>query len=329
MSDYAVSARKGVGKTLFCVGVARDALVAGKRVASNIDIYPDKLFAPPSKRTYLRIPDKPTIDDFVALGRGQPGKIEDDNGIIILDETSTFFNARSFADKGRQVVLDWLVHSRKLGWDVYYICQGLSQIDKQIRETQIEYAIGIKRTDKWPIPLITPLFRMVGINVRFPKFHIGITKHGIERDAMVVERKWFRSHEFYDAYDTQQLFLDRDHPQAVGLHTKLSAWHVRGRYLGWWEMNKQILWGGAVMGFTVGLVVGAFVVWRYDHRAALPDQPLAFKVDESLKATGILTDGNQVMVTLGDGRMLPATGHRNELNIDYYLVSGKWVRVLP
>lgn len=231
MADYAVTGKKGSGKSLFCVGVIRDALKAGKRVASNLDIHLGEMFGPSNKLTYLRLPDRPTVADLDAIGRGQDGVVEEENGIIVLDETSTFFNARSWGDKERQPLLDWLVHSRKYGWDVYYICQGLEQIDKQLRATMIEYHIPVKRTDKWPIPIITPLSKLVGLDIRFPKLHVGIVKHGCDRDSLTVERKWYRGQELWPCYDTQQIFLDRSHPAAVGLHSRLSAWHVKGRYL--------------------------------------------------------------------------------------------------
>lgn len=231
MSDYAITGRKGSGKSLFAVGVIGDALKAGKRVATNLDIYLDKLCNATSKATFTRLPDKPTAADFELIGRGQDGCVEEENGIIVLDETSTFFNSRAYGDRERQPMLDWLVHSRKLGWDVYYICQGLDQIDKQLRTTMIEYHIAVKRTDKWPIPFITPLVALFGFNLRFPKMHIGIIKHGVERDSLVVDRKFYRARDLFDCYDTQQLFLDRTHPKACGLHSVLSAWHVKGRYL--------------------------------------------------------------------------------------------------
>lgn len=231
MADYAVTGKKGSGKSLFAVGIIRDALLSGKKVATNLDVYLDHLLSPVNRSTFYRIPDRPVVEDLEAIGRGQEGCVEENNGVIVLDETSTFFNSRAFGDKSRQPLLDWLVHSRKLGWDVYYICQGLEQIDKQLRTTMIEYHISVKRTDKWPIPFITPLFKLVGLNVRFPKMHIGVIRHGVERDSLVVDRRFYRAAELFPAYDTQQLFLDREHPKACGLHTVLSAYHIKGRYL--------------------------------------------------------------------------------------------------
>lgn len=231
MTDFAVTGKKGSGKGLFCAGLIRDALRDGRRVATNMDIFIDKIFSPYFKGTLIRLPDCPTVADMEAIGLGNEIIDDSKNGIIVLDESSKFFNARSWGDKERQPLLDWLIHSRKLGWDVYYQMQGLEQVDKQIRSTQVEYHIGVKRTDKWPIPILTPLLGLLGINLRFPRMHVGVVRHGCDRDSLVVDRKWYRATELYNGYDTRQVFLDRDHPDACGVHTVLSPWHIKGRYL--------------------------------------------------------------------------------------------------
>lgn len=205
MADYMITGKKGNGKTLFAVGLIRDALRQKKRVATNLDIRPEMFGRYLCKQTITRIPDRPVVDDFEAIGRGQEGVIEEDNGILVLDETSTFFNTRAYGDKARQPMLDWLVHSRKYGWNVYYICQGEGQIDKQIRESGVEYHIPIKRTDKWAIPLITGLTETLGFRVGFPKVHLGIIFQGFGQGRMFCGRKWYRGKDLYPAYDTQQI----------------------------------------------------------------------------------------------------------------------------
>lgn len=235
MTDFAVTGKKRGGKGLFCAGLIRDALKEGRRVATNMNIHLSSMFSPWNRSTYIRLPDRPTAEDMqvIGLGYGAEGDAieEDRNGVIVLDECSAFFNARQWGDKGRQPLLDWLIHSGKLRWDVYYQMQGLEQVDKQLRATQIEYHISVKRTDRWPIPGVTTLGKLVGLDLRFPKMHVGIIKHGCDRDSLVVDRKWYRAHDLYPVYDTEQRFLDSGHPDACGIHTVLSPWHVEGRYL--------------------------------------------------------------------------------------------------
>jgi len=231
MSDYVITGKKGAGKSLLAVGIARDALAQGKRVATNLDLHLDKLCRHSSRATVIRLPDRPNSDDLDQIGRGQEGVEEEKNGIIIIDEASAILNSRQWSDKDRTATLEWLIHSRKLGWDTYLIAQGLSQIDKQVRESQLEYHIAVKRTDKWPIPIITGLTRAFGFPIHFPKVHIGVVKHGMHNDALIVERKWYRAKDLYLAYDTQQIFKPRGDAAAAGTHTLLSAWHLKGRYL--------------------------------------------------------------------------------------------------
>lgn len=327
MADYAVTGKKGTGKTLFAVGVARDGLKAGKRVAANVDIHLDKLFSPRNRFTYTRLPDRPTVADLEALGRGQEGVIEDDNGILLLDESGISLNARSFADKGRQELLDYIAQIRKHGWDVYYLLQGLPQLDKQVRETQIEYHVPVKRTDKWPIPIVTPLAKMVGLTIRFPKLHVGIVKYGIERDALVCERRWYRGRDLYEAYNTQQLFLPRDHPEACGLHTKLSAWHVRGRYLGWWDMNKPILAAGLMMGAVIGGVLGGVGGYQVGRPKA-DTRAVPFAVDSSMKVVGVIRNGGAVrQVQLADNRILAADEFKKLNDGEYVRLGEKWAKI--
>lgn len=233
MADYLITGRKGNGKSIFAVGVILDALLAGKRVATNLNIHLDKLVHERAKCTLIRLPDVPIADDLIALGRGQAGVIEEENGIIVLDECSKFFNAREWQDKSRAPLLDWLVHSRKHGWDVYLIAQGANQLDKQLRSTLLEYHVHVVRTDKWKIPFVGNLGKLRPCRkpFTFPKMHFGSIRQGFHADSMLVDRKWYRGPPLYSAYDTQQVFLERDNPSACGLHTVLSPWHTVGRYL--------------------------------------------------------------------------------------------------
>ncbi|CAG4883760.1 protein of unknown function [Georgfuchsia toluolica] len=234
MADHIVTGKKGAGKTLFCAGVIRDALVEGRRVATNVDIYMDEICYPTSRKTIIRLPDRPTVHDMLAIGYGSPQDEMDEskNGVIVLDEASHFLNARAWGDKERQPLIDWLTLSRKYNWNTYFLAQGLGQIDKQVRDALIEYHISVKRTDKWAIPFVTKFTKLfMKDGVRFPKLHLGIMKHGMDRDALKVDTIWYRAKDLYNVYNTKQKLVDREHPESVGLHTVLSAWHIKGRYM--------------------------------------------------------------------------------------------------
>lgn len=272
MSDFLITGKKGNGKSIFAVGVIRDALGAGKRVVTNLDIDLVAFGNPLSKRTLIRIPDCPSRADLDAIGKGQDGKVEEDNGVLVLDEVSKFLNSRTWGDKDRNGVLDWLVHSRKLGWDVYMIAQGPEQIDKQLRTSLLEYWVTVKRTDKWPIPIVTPLIKfLTGAHVGFPKMHIGTIRHGFDRDSLIVDRKYYKGPPLYACYDTQQVFHGPDSPHSVGLHTVLSPWHTSGRYLpiepSLWEKLFPVLTFPVVLAAWVLLVCSPrFERWYLENR---------------------------------------------------------------
>lgn len=227
MSIYLVSGRLGSGKTLAAVGRIRDALAAGRRVATNLDINMDKMFTPQRKYTLLRIPDKPSVHDLESIGCGNDVMDESKNGLIVLDELGSFLNARQFQDKGRAAVIDWLIHSRKLGWDVIFIVQHIDMVDKQIRTALVEYLVTCRRLDRLKIPLFGNFLKMLGLPFHLPKIHVGVVRYGTELNALVADKWVYMAKHLYPAYDTRQVFIE-NYPH--GPHSMLSAWHLVGRY---------------------------------------------------------------------------------------------------
>ncbi len=230
MSDYIIHGKKGNGKSLVVVGRIRDALLAGKKVATNLDLKLDKLLPAWMKEcSCIRLPDHPTIADMKAIGRGSDDIDESTYGLIVLDETAAMLNSRAFGDKGRQALLDFFVHSRKLGWDTYFICQNPNQIDKQVREALVELSVSCKRLDKLRIPFIGSFTKnFLGFEVRPPKVHVATVRYGLERDALVSDRWTYTGKSLYDGYDTRQVF-QADYKNAI--FSYLPPWHIVGRYM--------------------------------------------------------------------------------------------------
>lgn len=220
MPVFSVEGRLGSGKTKFCVWMAQQALRSGRKVASNVDLYLDKL-VPEKSCYYVRISDKPTALDFEAIGHGNPGSYDEDkNGLLILDELGTWLNSRSFQDKGRAAVIDWLIHARKLGWDVYLIVQDAGMIDRQVRESLIEYQCRCLRTDKLKMPLIGWILNGIfGGRAGFmPRMHLVTSRMGFGGNQVVADRWHFRGDDLHAAYDTRQVFRS-DYPH--GPHSVL------------------------------------------------------------------------------------------------------------
>lgn len=214
MAVYLIAGRLGSGKTLSAVGRIRDALRAGKRVATNLNLDLAALGFGASRVSVVRLPDKPLGHELVALGHGNPDTLDEaNNGLVVLDELASWLNARSWGDKSRQGVLDWLIHSRKLGWDVLLLAQSLNQVDKQIRDSVVEYHVICRRLDRLRVPLVGGLIRALSfgrLSGRFPRTHIAFVRYGVERDSQLVERWVYRGVDLFAAYDTRQRFLDRD-----------------------------------------------------------------------------------------------------------------------
>ena len=236
MSDYLVHGKKGSGKSLIVVARIRDALLAGKKVATNLNLQLDKLLPIGTRQvTCYRLPDRPSIEDMEAIGRGSDKLDEATYGLVILDEMATWMNSRSWADKGRQALLDWFVHSRKMRWDSYFLCQGLNQIDKQLRESLVDHTVACKRLDKIRIPFLGVLTKhFLGFELRAPKVHLAIVKYGVGPDSILSDRWTYRGKNLYAAYDTEQKFSAT---YSDGIFSYLSPWHVKGRYeklpMGW------------------------------------------------------------------------------------------------
>lgn len=227
MAVYSVEGKLGTGKTKFCVKRAQEALRAGRRVASNVDLFVGKL-TPERPRSYVRIPDKPSAFDLHAIGHGNPESYDEDrNGVLILDELGTWLNSRSFQDKGRAELIDWLIHARKYGWDVYLIVQDANMIDRQVREALIEYACRCMRMDKVRVPIVGGLLSALGSVVGLPRlgflprFHMVVSRIGDGPNKVIADRWMYRGDDLHAAYDTRQVFSPS---YAHGAHSVLPPW---------------------------------------------------------------------------------------------------------
>ncbi len=237
MPVYVVQGKLGTGKGKFCVLKMRQALQDGRRVATNFDLFLEHLLPANSRTTATRVPDKPTAQDLDDIGHGNPHARHDEeqNGVLVLDELGSWLNSRSFASPERAKLLDWLIHARKKGWDVYLVVQNISMIDKQVREGLAEYQVKCIRADKIKLPIVGTF---LGKRGRLPKFHIANTSM-TDVPGIVIDREWFQGKDLHAGYDTLQIFRDwvRDpaDPRFAaepngGPYSYLSPWHVKGRH---------------------------------------------------------------------------------------------------
>lgn len=232
MSADLIQGKKGGGKSKLAVMLIKAHLADGLQVATNLDLFLEKLMPPMSKATVLRIPDKPTSEHLRMCGIGnlRDRYAPEFDGLMVLDELATWMNARTYQDKDRMAVMDFLVHSRKRNWWTMLICQDLSQIDKQARESQVEYVTRCKAMHRFRIPFIGWLIAaLFGPKAAYmPKFHRAARRMGVDPKGLVAQSWWYTTGGVQAGYDTLQEFQDNyEH----GPHSLLSAWHLVGRFL--------------------------------------------------------------------------------------------------
>lgn len=286
MPVYIVTGKLGAGKSLVTVGRIKDYLLRGRPVATNLNIYLDKMFHKEAKNCrVIRVPDKPTIFDLSVIGSGNDTYDEENNGVLVLDECGTWFNARNWNDKSRGPVNDWFLHARKLGWDVYLLVQDVSILDSQARVAIAEHTVFCRRLDRIAVPYIGGIIKLLtGVRVKGPKIHSARIVYGTSETDMFVDRWVYRGRDLYRAYDTKQKFLD-DYPH--GAHSLLTPWHLLGRYRKPWTTERLMritkihlkrfhtplaLAAAAFLGVVVSMFALPFAQAALQQRAAMVEQ---------------------------------------------------------
>ncbi|MFC3282842.1 zonular occludens toxin domain-containing protein [Litchfieldella rifensis] len=312
MAVYVVTGKLGAGKTLVAVGKIKDKLCQGCKVATNLDIKLDKLIGPtPSQTRFYRIPDKPALADLEAIGTGTDSYDENKNGLLVLDECGTWFNSRSWADKERQAVINWFLHARKLGWDIIFLIQDLSIMDKQARVALAEHVVYCRRLDRLTLPFIGALWSMfAGGKFPMPKVHLGIVKYGDSQNAIVVERWTYTGRSLYPAYDTKQAFSDN---YLHGTYSQLPPWYTHGfkrvphdgvfamrmTRIYWKRFNRPFL---ALGGFVLGAAISMSLFAGGDESespGAVPD-PVDLSAYEAMRIVGYSRLGDDIRYRLED-----------------------------
>ncbi len=353
MAVYAVTGKLGSGKGKGVIQRLREYLRQGKRVATNCDVFLDHLMPPLSKATVTRIPDKPSLSDLYAIGSGNKfihfetrctstnigfdfvspeprildGFDEAHNGALILDECASWLNTRNFQDKGRAGLLEWAIHARKYGWDVYFVCQNIRQIDAQLRESLFEYVVRMNRLDRMKVPFVSAGIKLMTFGASsgaLPRMHIGVVRLGSNPDGLVADRWVFRGDDLNKGYNTTQVFSD-SYPH--GIHTVLSSWHLSARcavpdgFVGPVRpgaIDQVLIKGRAdkpkgsknMMRFVVGaalfgVAVGAFAMHVVGARISTSAQVAkVHHYSDTVTGRGFLRKDRGVVVILSDGRTL-------------------------
>jgi len=234
---YAVTGNLGSGKTLICVGKIRDALLKGVRVATNLDLRLELLAPGVDKHQVTRLPDHPTADDLRSLGIGNESRDEKRNSVLVLDEAGAWLNSRGWQDKDRHQVIEWMLHARKLGWDVFLIVQDVSLIDKQVRVAFVEHLVRCRRLDRFSVPFLGPVAQLLGTALRLPQIHIANVFYGTAPGSVCVERWVYQGKDLWPCYETRQIFNASGHGLACFLSPREYAWLNPGRR---WAVRNRL-----------------------------------------------------------------------------------------
>ena len=239
MAVYFITGGLGSGKGLAAIQKIREYASDGRAICGNIDVNLDKLCNNiHSKVTYTRLPDRPTKDDLDCLPSGNETYDNELNGLLVLDELATWLNTRNWNDKNRAGVIDWLIHSRKHGYDVMLLVQDYETIDKQLIGSLMDYHCNMSDLSKINVPIVGRMwkhFNTKGKPLKLPKIH---TCNVMYKNLVKADRWTFRAKDLYAAYDTKQIFTE-NYPH--GPHSLLSRHHLEGRYLKTKPENKLII----------------------------------------------------------------------------------------
>lgn len=228
MSGYFVTGKFRNGKSLVSVARMFEYLGRGCKVATNLDIFLDAYLRPSSKKSVIRIPDKPSLADLEFIGLGNITNDETKNGLLVLDELGSWFNSRNWQDKERKHLIDWFIHVGKRGWDVILIVQDIDMVDGQLRGILGEHLVICRRMDRVRIPFIGKLMQMIGLRGMLPMMHRAKVYFGETVQDLHVDTWNYFGTQFYSAYNTKQIFSPS---YAHGVFSYLSPWHTKGRFL--------------------------------------------------------------------------------------------------
>jgi hypothetical protein len=207
--------RRRSGKSLYAILKIQEYLKEGRKVATNLDLHLDKLMPDNPKSQVTRIPDFPRSEDLFNLGNAydslDPNKPEtydeDKNGLVVLDELLTSFNSRSWSNKDRLNVINWIVLSGKIGWDLVFIGQSFEAVDTQIRDTVIDRIGSCTSNDNlYPGFFWNTFVKPTYLRITGKKYFIFLYYGKAKTKENFSHRVTHKRVDLYECYNTAQIF---------------------------------------------------------------------------------------------------------------------------
>lgn len=221
MSTDLLYGQPGTGKSTLATGMALDYLRAGRRVVANfpIDAAPASMRpgGPLANAVVEVLPSRPSFQHIKALGVGWckdewKGR-EEFAGLLLIDEAGPWLDSRKWQDSDRPKIIDWLLHSRKRGWDIVLIAQSPALVDKQVREAVVEGYARCRRTDRMRLPVL---------NIKLPRMHIAVSRYGMGSNDPVLRRWFYRGGLEHKCFQSYALF-DVEDEEEKGWYSTLPA----------------------------------------------------------------------------------------------------------
>lgn len=214
-----VEGTRGAGKSKLAIAEIQSALRRGVPVATNLNLRLDKLVPDKPDCRVIRLPDFPRSVDFLGLGQAYESLNPDDPdtydeskfGLIVLDETLTYLNSRTWNDKDRALAVSWLVQSRKFGWRLWLLGQDIDSVDKQARETLVDFLYSCRRGDKIFGPIAGLFIKAIAwpltLGKGLPLFHSCTVYTGKTKNKkMKIQWFLFSRRDLQPCYNTAQQF---------------------------------------------------------------------------------------------------------------------------
>lgn len=228
----------GTGKSTLATGMILDSLRDRRKVVANFAVDPAPAAMRPSSiisNGYVEVlPARPTFEQLASIGYGWTDRKdygrEDRSGLLVMDEIGGWINSRSWADKDRQKIIDWFLHSRKRGWDIVFIAQHPNLIDKQIREAVVEAYARIRRTDRMTLPMT---------NIKLPRMHIAIARYGLDQNAPRLQTWMYRGTTEHKCFSSYALF-DADQDTIEGTYCTLPPRITKWKGATNWREYREI-----------------------------------------------------------------------------------------
>lgn len=249
MACYFVYGTLGAGKGIFLSRKMKEYIARGSRVATNVDLFPEKL-CPNTVEPISRVPSIFRLEDLEQLGRGCPPEEKKNLGGLFLDEGALWLNARDWNAKGRKELIHLLIMIRKLGWDIYIAIQDPESTDKQALGALGENFICCSRLDHFRIPVVSDIYdfyRLVKSKGReqssklLPHINKASYRYGKSKQGNKPYRKeTYRPKDFFGTYDTNQIFeIDQEFIDGRLVDMRAPFSYIPGKTLKEWYMSDS------------------------------------------------------------------------------------------